>query len=78
MRALWKRAVALLLKAARESLKAFLQARLRLKPLSGQGGLCRFQPALKDMADKVVYIKSGKIEKIVENSAPKPIEEIEW
>ena len=34
--------------------------------------------ALKDMADKVVYIKSGKIEKIVENSAPKPIEEIEW
>ena len=34
--------------------------------------------ALKDMADQVVYIKSGKIEKIVENSAPKPIEEIEW
>ena len=34
--------------------------------------------ALKDMADKVVYIKSGKIEKIVENSAPKPIEEREW
>lgn len=34
--------------------------------------------ALKDMADKVVYIKSGKIEKIVENFAPKPIEEIEW
>ncbi|MDE6504620.1 MAG: ABC transporter ATP-binding protein [Clostridia bacterium] len=34
--------------------------------------------ALKDMADKVVYIKSGKIEKIVENPAPKPIEEIEW
>ena len=34
--------------------------------------------ALKDMADKVVYIKSGRIERIVENAAPKPIEEIEW
>jgi len=34
--------------------------------------------ALKDMADKVVYIKSGKIEKIVKNERPKPIEEIEW
>lgn len=32
--------------------------------------------ALKDMADKVVYIKSGMIERIVENSEPKPIEEI--
>ncbi len=34
--------------------------------------------ALKEMADKVVYIKSGKIERIEENAAPKPIEEIEW
>lgn len=34
--------------------------------------------ALKDMADKVVYIKSGKIENIVSNSDPRPIEEIEW
>lgn len=34
--------------------------------------------ALKDMADKVVYIKSGKIEKIDVNPTPKPIEEIEW
>lgn len=34
--------------------------------------------ALKDMADKVVYIKSGKIEKISVNPEPKPIEEIEW
>ena len=34
--------------------------------------------ALKDMADKVIYIKSGKIEKIETNPAPKPIEEIEW
>ena len=34
--------------------------------------------ALKDMADKVVYIKSGKIENIVVNPDPSPIEEIEW
>lgn len=34
--------------------------------------------ALKDMADKVVYIKSGKIERIVKNTSIKPIEEIEW
>lgn len=34
--------------------------------------------ALKDMADKVVYIKSGRIEKIVRNANPTPIEEIEW
>lgn len=34
--------------------------------------------ALKDMADKVVYIKSGKIEKISVNPEPMPIEEIEW
>jgi len=34
--------------------------------------------ALKDMADKVVYIKSGQIEKIETNSNPRPIEEIEW
>lgn len=34
--------------------------------------------ALKDMADKVIYIKSGKIENIVTNPDPRPIEEIEW
>ena len=34
--------------------------------------------ALKDMADKVIRIKSGKIESIEENSSPKSIEEIEW
>ncbi len=34
--------------------------------------------ALKDMADKVIYIKSGEIERIVENTAPVSIEEIEW
>lgn len=34
--------------------------------------------ALKDMADKVIYIKSGMIEKIERNENPMPIEEIEW
>lgn len=34
--------------------------------------------ALKDMADKVIYIKSGMIEKIETNEHPVPIEEIEW
>lgn len=34
--------------------------------------------ALKEMADKVVYIKSGEIERITINENPKSIEEIEW
>ena len=34
--------------------------------------------ALKDMADKVIKIKSGRIESIVINDKPKSIEEIEW
>lgn len=34
--------------------------------------------ALKDMADKVIHIKSGEIESIEINENPKPIEEIEW
>lgn len=34
--------------------------------------------AIKDMADKVLYIKNGQIEKIEENENPKPIMEIEW
>jgi len=34
--------------------------------------------ALKDMADKVLYIKSGNIEKVVKNENPVPIENIEW
>lgn len=34
--------------------------------------------ALKEMADKVVYIKSGKIENVSVNPNPRPIEEIEW
>ena len=34
--------------------------------------------ALKDMADKVIHIKNGQIEKIVINESPKNIEDIEW
>ena len=34
--------------------------------------------ALKEMADKVIYIKNGAIEKIVVNENPKPVSEIEW
>ena len=34
--------------------------------------------ALKDMADKVIYIKSGQIERIESNASPVPIDEIEW
>ena len=34
--------------------------------------------ALKDMADKLIRIKSGRVEEIYENKNPIPIEEIEW
>ena len=34
--------------------------------------------ALKDMADKVIHIKNGKIVRIDINEHPMPIEEIEW
>ena len=34
--------------------------------------------ALKDMADKVIRIRSGRIESIDVNTSPRPIEEIEW
>ena len=34
--------------------------------------------ALKDMADKVIYIRNGCIENIVVNENPKPVSEIEW
>ena len=34
--------------------------------------------ALKDMADKVIHIRSGEIEKVEVNEHPKPISEIEW
>lgn len=34
--------------------------------------------ALKDMADRVIYIKNGKAEKIETNPSPKAVEDIEW
>ena len=34
--------------------------------------------ALKEMADKVITIKNGRIEGVYINEEPKPIEEIEW
>ncbi len=34
--------------------------------------------ALKEIADKVVHIKSGRIEKIEVNESPVPVGEIEW
>ena len=34
--------------------------------------------ALKAMADKVISIKNGEIEKVETNQNPVPIEEIEW
>jgi putative ABC transport system ATP-binding protein len=34
--------------------------------------------ALKDMADRVIFIKNGRAENIRVNAAPKSIEEIEW
>lgn len=34
--------------------------------------------ALKDMADKVITIKNGRVERVLVNDEPKPIEEIEW
>jgi len=49
-------------------------SRYRKKPVI----IVTHNSALKDMADKVIYIKSGKIEKVVLNENPKPIEEIEW
>ena len=34
--------------------------------------------ALKDMADKVIRIKSGRIERVEVNANPIPVEAIEW
>ncbi len=34
--------------------------------------------ALAGMADKVIHIKSGRIERVENNASPVPIEEIEW
>lgn len=34
--------------------------------------------ALKEMADKVIYLKNGRAEQIEKNDSVKDIEEIEW
>lgn len=34
--------------------------------------------AIKDMADKVIYMKNGKVERVDINQSPMKIEEIEW
>ncbi|MCL2572016.1 MAG: ABC transporter ATP-binding protein [Defluviitaleaceae bacterium] len=34
--------------------------------------------AITPMADRVVKIKSGKVESIIDNQSPKPVSEIEW
>lgn len=34
--------------------------------------------ALTPMADKVIHIRNGKVERMEINSTPKPVEEIEW
>ena len=34
--------------------------------------------ALKDMVDKVIYIKNGKADRVEINAEPKPVAEIEW
>lgn len=34
--------------------------------------------ALSDMADRVIHLKNGKVERMYKNESPKKIEEIEW
>ena len=34
--------------------------------------------ALKDIADRVIYIKNGVAERVEQNDSPKKPEEIEW
>ena len=33
---------------------------------------------ISEIADKVVYIKNGKVDKVVENKKPKNIDEVSW
>ena len=46
--------------------------------MSARDGHLRLERKQKDMADKVIRIKSGRIESIETNDNPKAIEEIEW
>lgn len=34
--------------------------------------------AITQMADRVIHIKNGRVSKILKNSAPLPVEEVEW
>ncbi len=34
--------------------------------------------ALTDMADRVIALRSGRVDEIRTNAAPKPVSEIEW
>ena len=34
--------------------------------------------ALADMADRVIHLKNGKVQEVVMNEHPMPIEDIEW
>lgn len=55
---------------------------LLLKNISNQGKtnviIVTHNSFLKDIADEVIYIKNGKIDKIIQNEKPKNIDEIEW
>ena len=34
--------------------------------------------AIAPMADKVIHVKNGRVDRIVRNENPMPVEEIEW
>lgn len=55
---------------------------LLLKNISNQGKtnviIVTHNSFLKDIADEVIYIKNGQIDKIIQNEKPKNIDEIEW
>lgn len=34
--------------------------------------------AIAPMADKVIHVKNGRVDRVVRNERPKPVEEIEW
>ena len=46
--------------------------------MSARDGHLRLERKQKDMADKVIKIKSGGIESFETNDNPKSVEEIEW
>ncbi len=59
--------------------KMILKLLYDLSAREGKTVICvTHNQALKDMADKVIYIRSGMIEKVEKNPSPVPVEEIEW